>query len=108
MGPEAFAEPRPQERLQRHTKEQLADVAPVVPSLAVLESQMVDQLVAVIKLVDSVVPEQIIAVHKISWPSRFPRTVLREAEQLVEVPGSAGRRPTGARVIRGLVASNGF
>ena len=87
--PEAFAEPRPQERVQRHTMEQLADVAPMVPSLAVPESQMVDQLVAVIKLVGSVVPEQIIAVHKISWPSRFPRTVLREpqkAEQLVEVP----------------------
>ena len=50
---------------------------------------MVDQLVAVIKLVDSVLPEQIIAVPKISCPSRFPRTVLREpqkAEQLVEVP----------------------
>ena len=80
-----------------------------------LVPQMVDQLVAVIKLVDSVVPEQIIAVPKISWSSRFPRTVLREpqkAEQLVEVPvpvptGSAGRRPTGARVIHGLVASNG-
>ena len=89
MRPEAFAEPRPQERVQRHTMEQLADVAPMVPSLAVPESQMVDRLVAVIKLVDFVVPEQIIAVPKISWPSRFPRTVLREpqkAELLVEVP----------------------
>ena len=106
---EAFAELWPQERVQRHTMEQLTDVAPVVPSLAVLESQMVDQLVAVIKLVDAVVPGQIIAVPKISWPSRFPRTVLREpqkAEQLVET-GSAGRRPTGAQVIRGFVASNG-
>ena len=87
--PEAFAEPRPQEQVQRHTTEQLADVAPMVNSLAVPEPQMVDQLVAMIKHVDSVVPEQIIAVPKISWPSRFPRTVLREpqkAEQLVEVP----------------------
>ena len=69
--------------------EQLADVAPIVPSLAVPEPQMVDQLVAMIKHVDSVVPQQIIAVPRISWPSRFPRTVLREpqkAEQLVEVP----------------------
>ena len=69
--------------------EQLADVAPMVPSLAVPEPQMVDQLVAMVKHVDSVVPEQIIAVPKISWPSRFPRTVLCEpqkAEQLVEVP----------------------
>ena len=36
--PEAFTEPRPQERVQRHTMEQLADVAPMVPSLAVPES----------------------------------------------------------------------
>ena len=50
---------------------------------------MVDQLVAVIRPLDSAVPEQIVAVPKISWPPRFPRTVLREpqkAEQLVEVP----------------------
>ena len=88
--PASLAEPPgPQERVQRHTMEQLADVAPMVPSLAVPEPQLVDQLVAVVKHVDSVVPEQIIAVPKISWPSRFPRTVLREpqkAEQLVEVP----------------------
>ena len=65
--PASLAEPQgPQEQVQRHTMEQLADVAPMVPSLAVPESQMVDQLVAVIKLVDSVVPEQIIAVPKIS------------------------------------------
>ena len=71
------------------TMEQLADVAPMVPSLAAPEPQMVDQLVAMIKQVDSVVPKQIIAVPNISWPSRFPRTVLREpqkAAQLVEVP----------------------
>ena len=97
--PEVLAEPRPQERAQRHTMEQLADVAPMVPSLAVPEPQMVDQLVAMIKLVDSVVPEQIIAVPKISWPSRFPRTVLREPQK--------AEQPTGSRVIRGLVASNG-
>ena len=57
--------------------------------LLLYELKMVDQLVAVIKLVDFVVPEEIIAMPKISWPSRFPRTVLREpqkAEQLVEVP----------------------
>ena len=115
--PASLAEPPwPQERVQRHTMKQLADVAPMVPSLAVPEPQMVDQLVAMIKHVDSVVSEQIIAVPKISWPSRFPCTVLREpqkAEQLVlslsppSATGSAGRRPTGARVIRGFVASNG-
>ena len=44
---------------------------------------------AVLSLVDSLVPEQVIAVPKISGPSRCPRTVLLEpqkAEQLVEVP----------------------
>ena len=88
--PPCLGEPRrPQEQVQRHTMEQLADVAPMVPSLAVPEPQMVDQLVAMVKHVDSAVPEQIIAVLTISWPSRFPRTVLCEpqkAEQLVEVP----------------------
>ena len=55
------SEPRPQERVLRHTAEQIGDVAPVVPALGVLEPQMVLQLVAVLKHVDSVVPEQIIA-----------------------------------------------
>ena len=68
--PEAFAEPRPQERVLRHTAEQIGDVAPVVPALGVLEPQMVDQLVAVLRPVDSPVPDQIIAVPKISLPSR--------------------------------------
>ena len=80
---------RAEEKVQRHTMEQLADVAPMEPSLAVPKLQTLDQLVAVIKPVDSLVPEQSIAVPKISSPSRFPRTVLREpqkAEQLVEVP----------------------
>ena len=75
-------------QVQRHTMEQLADVAPV-PSLAVPEPQMVDQVVDMIKHVDSVVPGEVVAVPKISWPSRFLRTVLREpqkTEQLVEVP----------------------
>ena len=77
-----------QEWVQRRTVEQLADIARMVPSLAILEPELVDQLVATIKFVDSVVPEQIIAMPKISWPSRFLRTVLREPEkreQLVEV-----------------------
>ena len=81
--------PRKQERVQRHTVEQLADVAPMVPSLAVPESQMVDQLVAVLKPVDSFVPDQIIAVPKISVPSRHLRAALaatQMVEQLVEVP----------------------
>ena len=50
---------------------------------------MVLQLVAVLKPVDSTVPEQIIAVPKISLPSRPLRAALsatQMVEQLVEVP----------------------
>ena len=87
--PEAFAEPRPQERVLRHTAEQIGDVAPVAPALGVPEPQMVDQLVAVLKPVDSPVPDQIIAVPKISLPSRPLRAALaatQMVEQLVDVP----------------------
>ena len=87
--PASLAEPPgPQEAGTATHMEQLADVAPV-PSLAVPEPQMVDQVVDMIKHVDSVVPGEVVAVPKISWPSRFLRTVLREpqkTEQLVEVP----------------------
>ena len=38
--PEAFVEPRPQERVLRHTAEQIGDVAPVVPALGVPEPPM--------------------------------------------------------------------
>ena len=68
---------------------QIADYAPTVQNLDTPVPQMVDQLVAVLTHVDSLVPEQVIAVPKISWPSRSSRTVLSEpqkAEQLVEVP----------------------
>ena len=87
--PEAFAEPRPQERVLRHTAEQIGDVAPVVPALGVPEPQMVDQLVAVLRPVDSPVPDQIIAVPRISLPSRPLRAALaatQMVEQLVDVP----------------------
>ena len=87
--PKAFAEPRPQERVLRHTAEQIGDVAPVVPALGVPGPHMVLQLVAVLKPVDSTVPEQIIAVPKISLPSRPLRAALaatQMVEQLVEVP----------------------
>ena len=69
--------------------EQLADVAPMVPSLAVPESHMVDQLVAVLKPVDTSVPDQIVAVPWISLQSRPLRAALaatQMVEQLVEVP----------------------
>ena len=94
--PEAFAEPRPQERVLRHTAELIGDVAPVVPALGVPEPQTVDQLVAVLKPVDSPVPDQIIAVPKISWPSRFfsARGPCRHADG-----GTAGGVPTDVVVL---------
>ena len=58
---------------------------PFVQMLDASVSQMVDQLVAMIMHVDSVVPEQVIAVRKLSWPSRFPRAVLREPPTVVSL-----------------------
>ena len=78
-----------QEWVLRHTTEHIGDVAPPVPALGVPEPQMVDQLVAVLKPVDSPVPDQIIAVPKILLPSRPLRAALaatQMVEQLVEVP----------------------
>ena len=77
---------RPQGQVQRHTVEQLADFAPMVQILDVPEPQVVDQLVAVIKLS---VPEQKIEVPKILCPSRPLRAAhaaTQMAGQLVEVP----------------------
>ena len=88
--PTGLVEPRgPQERIQQHTAEQLADLAPMVQILDVPMPQMVDQLVDVLKLFDNSVPEQVIAVPKISHNTIPQRTVLFEPqlpEQLVEVP----------------------
>ena len=88
--PPCLGEPRgPQVVVQRHSMEHVADICPFVQILDAPVPQMVDQLAAVLTHVDSLVPEQVIAVPKLSWPSRFPRRVLLEpqkAEQLVEVP----------------------
>ena len=68
--------------------EQLADFAPMVQIPDVLVPQMVDQLVDVLKLSDAAIPEEVIAVPKISQDPIPQRTVLGEphlAEQLVEV-----------------------
>ena len=90
MRPASLAEPPgAQERVQKHTVEQLADGAPRLPTFDVLVPQMVDQPVAVLARFDLPLPEQGIEVPKSSCPPRFSRTVLRSprmAEQLVEVP----------------------
>ena len=98
--PLTLAEPRPQEWVLRHTAEQIGDVAPVVPAFGVPEPQMVLQLVAVLTPVDSTVPEQTIAVPKISLPSRPLRAALAvcrvwidENEDVWALIRPTGRRP---------------
>ena len=92
--PEALAEPRPEERVQGHTVEHIADFvrfAPMVQILDALVPQMVEQLPDTLHFFDalSLVPEQVIEVPKI-LPVDVPmRTVVRDtqlAEQLVEMP----------------------
>ena len=90
--PEAFAEPRPQERVQRHTVEELADFAPMLQILDVPVPQMVDQLVDVLRLFDAAIPGQLVAVPKISCPSRPLRAALAATQMAEQVGGSANGR----------------
>ena len=81
----------PQERVQRHTVEQMADGAPVLPMLEAPVPLMVEQLVEVLKILDNSLPdvEQVIEVPKIFSdviPSRSSVSEPQLAEQLVEVP----------------------
>ena len=79
----------PQERVLRHTVDQIVDAVSGLPILDVPVPQMVDQPMALLMAFDFLVPEQVIKVPKISTPSRCPRTVLsvpQTAEQLVEAP----------------------
>ena len=80
---------RPQERIQRHTVEQIADSVPGFPLLFMVEPQMVVQLVDMLSPLGVPVVEQVIGVPKIVSLLRAARTVLcapRTAEQVVEVP----------------------
>ena len=90
LRPAPLWEPRPQERVQRHAVEQLADDAPRVPLLDFPVPLMVDKLEDVLKIVEPFVPEQEIGVPKISSLSCPPlRRVLpapQTAEQLVDMP----------------------
>ena len=92
--PKVLAEPRPQERVQRHTMEHIVDFvccAPMVQILDALVPQTVEQLPDVLQFFGTLTtdPEQVIDVPKI-LPEDVPmRAVLRDpqlAEQLVEVP----------------------
>ena len=87
--PPPLVEVWPQERVQRHTVEHFADLAPMVQILDVLVPQVVDQLVEVFRLLDFAVPAQVIDVPKIPQDRIPQRTAPRNpqlVEQLVEVP----------------------
>ena len=87
--PDRLSTVRPQERVQRHAVEQIGDSAPFLPSLDVPVPLMGEQLVVVYKLLDVMVPEQVIAVPKIIVGDIAPRRLCREpqmVDQLVIVP----------------------
>ena len=65
-----YEDPSATEAIEAYDARTSENAVPLVPLLDDPVPQIVEQLVAVIKLVDSVVPEQIIAVPKISWPSQ--------------------------------------
>ena len=94
LRPGLLAEPRPQERVPRHTMEHIVDFVCCAPLVQILDApvpQLVEQLPDVFRFCDrlSTFPEQVIEVPKIP-PEDVPfRAVLRDpqlAEQLVEVP----------------------
>ena len=88
--PAPLLEVLPQERVQRRTVELIVDCVPEVPLLDAPVPQTVDQLVEVLRPLDTVVPEQVIEVPKITFHDAIlQRTVLPEpqmAEQLVDEP----------------------
>ena len=94
LRPGVLAEPRPQERVQRHTMEHIVDYVCFAPMVQILDApvpQTVEQLPDVLQFFDrlSTVPEPVIEVPKISTEDVPMRAVLRAtqlAEQLVEVP----------------------
>ena len=77
----------PQEQVLRHTVDQIVVGVSALPTFDVPVPQTVDQQVGALLHLDTPIPEHaIFEVPKISCPSRFPRSALREpqkAEQLV-------------------------
>ena len=94
MRPGVLSEPRPQERVQRHTMEHIVDFVCFTPTVQILDApvrQTVEQLPDVLRFFDRLmtVPEPVIEVPKIFTEDVPVRAVLRAtqlAEQLVEVP----------------------
>ena len=90
--PHRLAGVRLQERVKRHTVEQIGDSAPYLPSLDVPVLLMGEQLLEAFRLLDTVLPEQVIDEPQISQDRIQQRLVDRDlrhsqmAEKLVEVP----------------------
>ena len=92
--PEAFVEPRPQARVQRHTVEHITDLVRVALMVQILDApvpQSGDQLPDILFFFDALMPdpEQPIEVPKIlldDVPMRAAERDTQLGEQLVEVP----------------------
>ena len=74
LRPRVLAEPRPQERVQRHTVEHTVDLVRVAPKVQILDApvpQVVEQLPDILRFFDTLIPdpeqviEQVIEVPKI-------------------------------------------
>ena len=89
--PDRLTEVRPQERVQRHTVEQIIPVLMLDVPVPLMEEQL---LVDAFAPHDIQVPEQVIEVPKILIDELSVRTPVREpqlAEQLVEAPSIVSR-----------------
>ena len=80
-----FAEPRPQDRLKRHTVEHIIDV-PYVQILGALVPQMVDNVMDAFRHLNRPIAEQVLAVPKISCSSCPSQAVLREPQMVEQLP----------------------
>ena len=80
--PGPVEDPWPQARVRRHTVDQVVETFVPVQFLDDPVPLMVDQLVEVFKLLDNVVPEQVIDVPKISQGSIPQRSVDRDPQRV--------------------------
>ena len=89
MRPLPLDEVRPSSRAQRHTMEDLGELAPLVQILDLPVPRTVDSVTEVLRFLDCPLVEQVIFVPKISCspcPSRSRVPEPQSADQLVEVP----------------------
>ena len=109
LRPGVLAEPRPQERVPRHTVEPIVDLVRVAPMVQIIDAPvplMVEQLPDITRFFDTLlpVPEQVIEVPKILPDDVLVGTAVRDTqlvEQLVEVPTLVSHSPEGEPSCRG-------